>query len=290
MRWLAWTLGEESSTLRSLAANLASHYQSFPHRTNTGKVRPIDNPDPHLKSVQRRILSGLLRPVPLSKAAHGCVPGRSAGSNAAVHLNAPCVAKLDIRNFFPSASYLAVYHLWTRLGFGPDLARVLTLLTTFHGRLPQGAPTSPALANLVLSPVDSELERLSRDLGLKYTRFLDDLTLSGRRAREAISPAVAAVRSVGLSVNRRKLKHGVSGSRAPRIVTGYNVDRRNGPSVPRNYRDAVRAAIHQLAVSPNQDDDDRRVVEASLRGKIAHIRRTNPGAARRLLIQLQDLK
>ena len=281
-RWLAHTLGVPLSTLVSLAATSASHYRPFPV-TRGDKTRLIDNPDRTLKNIQRRIRSKLLVIQPLSDSVHGCVKQRSTLTNASTHLGHPSIASIDIRDFYPNVDFNKVYRLWATLGLGPKLAGILTKLTTTRGRLPQGAPTSDAIANLILSPVDEEIRAVAETLQLSYTRYLDNLDLAGVRSRESIPLAVNALQREGFGVRHRKTFN--AGPGRAHVVTGYNV---NGPrpSVPKAYRMSVRARVHGLILAVQRGDDTTRLLK-SVKGCLAYIRRTNPGDATRLERQLR---
>lgn len=126
---------------------------------------------------------------------------------------------------------------------GDNLADLLTRLTTLEGHLPQGAPTSGALANLILSPLDLILEDIGARLGLVVTRYVDNIDFSGVRTREAILPTIAALQQAGFSVGRKKVFN--AGYRAPHIVTGQLVDGRIA-RLPRRKRANVRANVDEI--------------------------------------------
>ena len=139
--------------------------------------------------MQRQLLDELLAKLPVHDAAHGFVPGRSTVTNAEPHVGAALVVKLDLLNFFPSIHYQRVAGLFRHYGYDEEVADLLAALTTHRprladgtvawpGALPQGAPTSPALANLVCRRLDARLSGLARRSGARYTRYADDLTFS----------------------------------------------------------------------------------------------------------------
>ena len=280
-RWLAFTLGVPVPVLISLAEGSTSHYRPF--RVIRGeKSRLIDNPDRALKEVQRRIRSKLLAIQPLPDFVHGCVKERSTFTNAWPHRDQASIASIDIRDFYPNVDFNKVYRLWGRLGLGPKLARILTKLTTTHGCLPQGAPTSDALANLILRPVDNEIRAVADALNLSLSRYLDNLDLAGFRSRECIPLVIDALHREGFSVRHKKTFN--AGPGRAHIVTGYNV---NGsrPSVPKSYRMRVRARVHHLIVATQRGEVTKQILE-SVKGYLAYIRKSNPGTAVRLERQL----
>jgi hypothetical protein len=188
---------------------------------------------------------------------------------------------MDLRDFFPTAKFKRFFRMFRDdFGFGTDVASVLTSLTTFRGHLPQGAPSSPALANALLTArVDRPIEILASERGVEPTRFIDDFTFSGPRSREMINDVAVLASGVGLPVWRKKSKLKITPNHRPQTVTGLGVNSTRGPSVGRARVDQVRAAIHQLPRVPKLDQPH---AIASIAGRIAHVRQSNKGAAARL--------
>lgn len=279
---LGWKLGIEAKGLEDLARSAARCYRPYLKKRSGKKPRLIANPSPALKCVQRKIYRLLLRPIQFPEHLHGGMKGRSPWTNALQHLARPYVIKLDIRDFFPSITDRQVYVVWQRLGYGLHPAGLLTALTTFRARLPQGAPTSSSLANLVLLDPDSELQQRAAAVGCEFTRFVDDLALSGDRPQGLVEAAVRLLREAGFRVSHRKLVV-MPGSELQEL-TGFSVNSPHGPSVPRYRRSRVRAAIHQLPVI--YDDELAQQQLRSTVGRIEHIARTNPGSASALRRQL----
>ena len=137
----------------------------------------------------------------MHEAAHGFVAGRSIVTNAACHVGRDVVVNLDLKDFFPTLTWLRVRGLFQSLGFSPEASTIFSLLCTeaetdeivLDGqrlyvqrsgrRLPQGSPCSPAITNLVCTRLDQRLSGLARKLGYTYTRYADDLTFSGSPER-----------------------------------------------------------------------------------------------------------
>ena len=281
--WLARTLQTELAQLKTIAKNPQQHYRRFDHRTASGKVRPIAEPDPALKRIQKRIVGEILRSHQMSPCVQGSIPGHSPRTNAALHRGQAVIVRIDIQNFFPSVTNRMVYGIWVEVfGYGRALASLLTKLTTLDGHLPQGTPTSSYLANLVLRTADEEIQTLADVHNLRYTRFVDDMVLSGSRAREVITAVVKEISRAGFKCNRTKLN--VAEPRSQRLVTGYTVDT---ISVPKKERDRLKAAIRQLKRSTTNGDDVAQQV-LSIQGRIAHVAQTNPGSAEKLQQQLSD--
>ena len=173
-------------------------YTRFSIPKRDGSPREVCAPKPQLRWVQRQILYEILEKVPPHEAAHGFVRGRSTVTNAAPHKGAAFVLKFDLENFFPTIHYYRVMGLFASLGYSigngrfqvrddsRQIAPVLARLCVFvedpnawgTGFMPQGAPTSPAISNLVCRGMDARLDGLAREVGGVYTRYADDLTFS----------------------------------------------------------------------------------------------------------------
>lgn len=285
IRGLAWRLDVKRRHLVQIAATAGGRYQEFSMPKASG-FRLIHNPQVELKDIQRRINERLLKPIGFTDCAHGGVKGCSPRTNAALHGAQPCVVQLDVRECFPSMSNKMVYALFhEHLGFGADVSRLLTQLTTYQHSLPQGAPTSTSIANWLLGfEVDSTVLTEARARDIVYTRFVDDLFFSGAEPRPLINQAIAALASAGLRIKRQKLK--IQPHHVRQEVTGLTVNRSRRPSVARYKRARVRAAIHELA---QRDDPEKDELLRSIQGRIAHIKQTNVGEAARLQRQLSRL-
>jgi RNA-directed DNA polymerase len=283
-QWVAWRLGIPLAALRRLAFEPDdTEYHEFFIRRRGQKPRRIDNPSEQLKFVQRRIRTRLLEDLPLPAWMHGCIRGRSPLTNASVHTNQPNVGRVDVKNFFPSVANRAVYAIYRHAGFGPKLAKLLTRLTTRHGHLPQGAPTSDRLATLHLAAVAERLETIFAALDLKPSVFVDDIAFSGIRTREAFRPVIETLRSIGLYVRNGKCEN--AGATKAHSVTGYITNGAVGPKVSRKQRSVIRAVVHRFICACAEQREPIEL-ELSVRGHLAHLRRTNPGEATRLNRQL----
>jgi len=270
---LAWFA--DARGLERTAAGPLRHYRwhvlARPHG-----VRLLAAPKPRLKEVQRRLLRHVLARVPVHDAAHGCVPGRSVRTAVAPHTGSAVVLRMDLAAFFAGISAARVHGLLLGpAGLPEPVAYVLTsLMTTVvpaqvwqqvpapaavealarHRRLgrqlavphvPQGAPTSPALANLVCFRLDRRLAALAASSGAAYTRYVDDLTFSGDlvgrpRFAELVTAIVA---DEGFRVNEAKTSATSAARRQSVLGAVVNVR----PTLPRRDRDALRALLHNCA-------------------------------------------
>jgi RNA-directed DNA polymerase len=271
-RWLAYTLSHPRERLRFLSANAANCYVCRQLNIK-GKDRDITEPFEELKLVQRAIREHLLLPIPLSSIVYSDRRGYSAPKNAAQHRNQPSLASVDIRNCYPSMTNAMVFRVFRKsVKVSDHLAGMLTRLTTLKGHLPQGTPTSGALANLILAPVDCVLEQIAASLGLIVTRYVDNIDFSGIRSREAILPTIAALQAAGFAVRRDKVLN--AGYRRPHVVTGHLVDGRI-VRLPLAKRANVGAAVHELVGRSEQGLPISPKSLNRLRGRLQHLRTHN---------------
>jgi RNA-directed DNA polymerase len=173
-----------------------SHYAQFRVAKKTGGERLISAPHQRLKRTQYWILDNVLKPLKVHDCAHGFVPLRSIKSNAQPHVGQAVVMNIDLKDFFPSVKLPRVKSLFRELGYSPAVATLMALLATQspteevtvdgerlfvatgERALPQGAPTSPGITNLLARSLDRRLLGVAKQLGFSYTRYADDLTFS----------------------------------------------------------------------------------------------------------------
>ncbi len=266
---IAGAMGITISALRFLTFNrpvsTVNHYARFQVPKKTGGVRLISAPMPRLKTAQRWLLENILDRVPAHDAAHGFRPGRSIVSNAKPHVGRDVVVNLDLKDFFPTLTFSRVLGLFKALGYSQAVSTVFALLTTepdietveLDGKtwhvamgprlLPQGAPSSPAITNLICRKLDTRLKGLAESLGFTYTRYADDLTFSGSgQSTELVGRLLGQVRRIiadeGFHVHPDKTRVLRKGRRQE--VTGLVVNER--PNVPRKTLRRFRATLFQI--------------------------------------------
>lgn len=286
IRDLCSRLGYPRERLRAIAADVKPHYLVWwQYNAKKGKRRDFQAPHDELKNIQYRIIAGVLKDYELSDAAHGAVKGRSPRTNAEAHLGADTLVNVDVVNFFPEVSFRQVFAMFRRdFGCSTEVASLLTKLTTFQGRLPTGAPTSPAIANALLTAlVDRPLEAMAKELGVVYTRYIDDLSFSGANARLLINEAGTLLSRLGLKIHRKKKKLKIVRNHEQQIVTGLVINSKHGTSVGRRRIDQIRAQIFQL---PTFHGEERSEQLRSIQGRINHVQQFNSGASTRLQRQL----
>lgn len=278
LRDLERRLGVDRNQLRHLAEDWHSQYSPFqqtkkakPHASilKPLKTRNIDNPSTDLKLVQRKILRQLLLPAGLPYFLFGAVPKRGITDHALEHLGADTVVKLDIKDYYPSITSKHVYQVWSEvLNCSPPIASLLTKLTTFKWHLPQGAPTSPTLANLYLASICRPMLDECSKTEVKVTAWVDDLTFSGRDARSVIQIVRQTLAARGLKLSASKTE--ILGGRKAKLVTGIRLGSKQ-LRAPTNKLREIRAGIHNVKIG-RFTDRGREADIVSLRGQIAHIK------------------
>lgn len=283
----------------------------------SGPPRLLEAPKPILKRIQRQILREILDPVPLHQAAHGFRKGRSCLTAAERHAGEAAVLSLDIRDFFHSIPARSVHGLFRSLGYPWAVARHLTglcstatpgwlfeapepighpvprsqaLLRRRH--LPQGAPTSPALANLCAWRLDCRLQGLARALDARYTRYADDLAFSGdrdfaRRLDGLLTTIARICGEQGFALHPGKTRIMRRGGR--QWLTGLVINQHI--NLPREGFDRLKATLHNcLRHGPaGQNREHHPDFRAHLDGRITWLETVNPRKGHRLRLLFQQI-
>jgi len=319
LEWLA----DAKRYLRRSKSPLLEHY----HRTwlpkRSGGFRLIEVPKPRIKAVQRRVLRCILNAIPTHTCAEGFVRGRSALSHALRHTGRAAVLCLDLEDFFTSISHARVFHVFRAAGYPGPVARVLAGICTtalppaefarcprpnneselaryqrlrksaLSQHLPQGAPTSPALANLCALGLDRRLAAAAASVGAEYSRYADDLAFSGdapfaRRISNFSTLAGGIALDEGFVVNFRKTRIMRRASR--QRVCGLVVNEH--PNLPRPDYDRLKALLTncQRHGPTTQNRDGHTDFRAHLQGRVAWVEAVAParGAKLRALFEAID--
>ena len=318
LAWIADARGLE----RTVEEQRLRHYWYATLPRRGGPARVIERPKQRLKAIQRRILHEVLDWIPAHDSAHGFTRGRSVSSHASAHTHQFAIMRLDLEDFFASIAAGRAYGIFRAAGYPESVAYSLTALATnvvpaavwhtiprpadpsqieAHHRLgrrlatphlPQGAPTSPALANLAAFSLDRRLTGLAASLDLSYSRYADDLTFSGSarllRAANTLRHAVAAIaREEGFTINDRK---SLLATRAGRLqVCGVVVNEHL--NVSRLEYDTLKAIIHNVAAygPATQNRDCVPNFRAHLLGRISWVQSLNAQRGEKLLRQFAEI-
>ena len=278
------------------------HYRSFWLPKRTGGWRLVEAPLYLLKGVQRRLLRDVLDRVVPHPAACAFRRSRSVVDYAGAHVNKAVVLHLDLRNFFPSIPASRVHAMLTTLGYPAEVARLITGLCTSTAphrlcrqheggmlysspHLPQGAPTSPALANLAAFRLDCRLTAAAESVGATYTRYADDLAFSGdstfaRGISRFQSLVWKIVHEEKFEVNHRKTRvmHQSVRQRLCGLVVNehLNLDRRSYDTLKAILTNCVRHGLE------TQNREQHPHFREHLYGRVAYVEQINPARGVRL--------
>ena len=283
-------------------------YELLPKRS--GGWRLLEVPHPWLRALQRRVLDELVSHVPPHEAACAYVRGRSVVDHARAHAGQAVLLKFDLQDFFATVRAARVHASFVELGLSPAVARELMALCTTatpepvlerlrnegglswtqatrlrDAHLPQGAPTSAALANLCAFRLDVRIAGLARALGARYTRYADDIVLSGDRHLLGCADRIEAriggfALDEGFALNHRKTRRASRGRRQQVC----NIMVNSAPNLPRDEFDRLKAVLHRCATRgpSSQNRDGVSHWEQHLRGRVAWAAQLNASKARRL--------
>jgi hypothetical protein len=253
-QWLPFLLGVSPKLVGAMTVRSRRYYRRFRLPKKAGGYREIVTPRRFLKTIQRWLLCHVLPALPRTEHVHGFVEGRGIFSNARRHLEGRNLLALDVQDFFPSVKQSSVETLLSEhLPFPGPVARQLAGLTTLAGALPQGAPTSPALANAAFHGADLQLGDLAEEWKCIYTRYADDIAFSGDRpfTGNDISQVESIVSAAGFALHREKSRIVGPGSR--QVVAGVVVNEAGLP--PRASRRRWRAMFHRANRFPREFAD-----------------------------------
>jgi RNA-directed DNA polymerase len=265
-------------------------YKTYKTPKKHGGSREINVPETRLMIVQKKLNSSLqmyyslLRPEYVFGFVHSCDGKPNIVANAAIHTGKRYILNLDLRNFFPSISGKRVYLLFrsSLFDYTNRMAAIISLLVTYRGNLPVGAPTSPVVSNFVCLPMDMELNRHCKANGLVYSRYADDITVSSDEpfSRSDIAAIICIAQRHGFKINFDKFR--LCSFRSQQSVTGLVVNEKI--NIDRRKLKRLRAAIHDLSMNGvfeaachyyHTDHADQALLQrfiASLNGKIAFVR------------------
>jgi RNA-directed DNA polymerase len=234
-------------------------YVKFNVKKASGGTREIASPSTALKIIQRKLADVLTAAYTPKGSTHGFVPKRSILSNAQVHLGARFVLNVDLKDFFPSINFGRVRGLFIAKPYEltPEAATVLAQICCVDNALPQGAPTSPIVSNMICGRLDGQLQKLAQRYNCLYTRYADDLTFSTRTSSfpkslargektEAGESVVAAgeletiISENGFQINLSKTR--LQTRKRRQEVTGLTIN--VFPNVRRKYMSQIRAMLH----------------------------------------------
>ncbi|MBC8233971.1 reverse transcriptase-like protein [bacterium] len=286
---LAEKLDESPEYFKSISKRIPKLYYSPTKRKKPkGGVRKTNEPINKLKSLQSKILRNILESVPLNSCIHGYRKNHSPLTNAKPHVGKKFLLKLDIKDFFPSIHYKRVEKLFSDLGCSLEVSRMLTQLTTFQHYLPQGAPTSPYISNLIPANVDKQLQKICRRNNLPpHKRYGDDITISGNKNFSKLIPEIEnTIKQNGFKISKKEFLT----PKDRKVVTGLIVNTK--VNVPKEKVRKVCAIIHNcIKYGPDsQNREGKPNFKDSLRGHVEYIRSINPPLGDKLMQEFNKIE
>jgi hypothetical protein len=278
---LLCVLAGEASAARDAprGTRFDDRYRVYTVPKRSGGTRTITVPDNALKSLQRKLLAGAFEPIPLHDAAHGFRAGRSIVTNASAHVGRKLIVNVDIKGFFPNTRYQSVLSACCKVDGGAISAPAALLLADiccFDGALPTGAPTSPAIGNIVLRRADRAIAAAAAKHGVSYTRYADDLTFSDDGSAKRILPFVRRVLGdCGYEIDDKKTHLYRRGRQ--QLVTNLVVNER--PNLRRSDRRRLRAAVDHRCRGHDVRWHGKEMDDAALQGRLALLAMVDAGEA-----------
>jgi RNA-directed DNA polymerase len=239
--------------VRYLCARATYLYKTYDLPKVGGSFRTIAQPSRELKAVQSWILRNILDKLSSSSCSKGFEKGTSILDNARPHIGSNYVLTIDLENFFPNVEASNVFGVFSSIGYNKEMCILLTNLCVYKGGLPQGAPTSPKLSNLVCAKLDARIQGYAGPKGIVYTRYADDMTFSARTAqkiqktKQFIGTIIA---DEGFKINCSKTK--VCGTKRQKKVTGLIVSE-NRVGIGREKLREIRYKLHHLFTGRSTD-------------------------------------
>lgn len=228
-------------------------YKVYEIPKKNGKKRSIAQPNRELKALQAWILRNILDKLSASEHSKGFETGTSILDNASPHVGSNYVLTIDLEDFFPNVQASNIYSIFNSIGYSKKISSLLTNICTFKGGLPQGAPSSPKLANLACAKLDSRIHGYAGPKGIIYTRYADDMTLSGQTPQKIYKTKQfigTVISDEGFTINKSKTR--ISGTQRQKRITGLIVSENHAGIGRIKYRE-IRSKIHYLFRNKHTD-------------------------------------
>ncbi|HRB15460.1 MAG TPA: reverse transcriptase family protein [Nitrospira sp.] len=285
---LAFYLEVSQGTLFRLSRTASHFYRQKDEPKSDGGVRTYLIPSGELKRVQSLIHKKVLLFAPFHKAIHGYRRKRGQVTAALPHVEKPMLLTADIEKFFPNIRPSMVYDAFRQVGISDSVSRLLVDLCTHNNQLPQGAPTSPLISNLIWSRPARRIQGFADQQHFDLTILGDDAFVSGApRAKKFKNLVRRIIQEEGFSVNERKTRALPSTGR--QVTAGLVVNKK--PNVKKEYKRALRKMLHSCASNECSDvmSSEIKVNKASLAGKIAFVKHINPAQGQRFQAEFERI-
>lgn len=241
---LSLLLGRNETYLNSVVHGAESHYRDFKLKKRNGGFRNISVPYPALLECQKWIYKNILTKVDISFYAHGFAKKKSIVTNAKIHLNQEHLLKMDLKDFFPSIKKGRVIAMFCELGYSTEVSFYLASICCENDCLPQGAPTSPSISNIISKRLDNRLFALCKKFDIKYTRYADDLAFSSANIPVRFIDYVKDIISTeSFEINDSKTQ--LHKGKGKRIITGVAVNEKIAKA-PKSYKRKLFQSLHYV--------------------------------------------
>ena len=273
-------LGFPAKTLYGLSNNLDKHYRNTFIPKHDGSKRKLSVPDTILKKVQRSISDNILSHYTISRYATAYTAGSSVQKNASLHVGKQKILKLDIDGFFDHITYSKVKDIvFCKENYSEQIRILLTMLCYYKESLPQGAPTSPAITNIIMYDFDEKIGKYCAENNISYTRYCDDMTFSGDFDEKLVIAFVKdELRKLGLFLKKRKTA--VIKNTKRQTVMGIVVNEKIG--LTKDYKNKIRQEIYYIKkygldghLSKISEPNKQHYLN-SLKGRVAFVVQTIP--------------
>lgn len=274
-------LGFSGKTLYSVSNHINRHYRAAQMPKGNGEVRKLHVPDDLLMTIQRAINTKLLSLEETSRFAMAYKTGTSTKANAEPHIGQPMILKIDIRHFFDHLIFpLIKEKAFPATRYSEQNRMLLTFLCTYKDALPQGAPTSPAISNIIMREFDDYVGAWCNERNIVYTRYCDDMTFSGEfDPKPVIDLVKKQLKRLGLYLNDKKTVVVRKGQR--QSVTGIVVNEKLSVSI--EYKKRIRQEMHYCMkygiadhLTKTGEKESEEVYVAKLLGRINYVLSVEP--------------
>jgi RNA-directed DNA polymerase len=240
---LSALVGYDKNYLKRAALSTKFFYREFKILKKNGKFRIISEPLPSLKEIQHWILNEILYKINVSKYAKAYIPGRTIKEHIRFHKNKHIVLTVDIKDFFGSIKMKSVEDVFKELGYSEFIYNLLAKLCCLRNSLPQGAPTSPYLSNIICEEMDNEIAAYCMGGEIKFSRYADDMAFSGEFDHIMLERELRKIlKKHGFTINKSKTR--LMKQNQPQIIAGVLVNKKF--QVPRKQRDELRQAVYYI--------------------------------------------
>jgi len=240
---LSALVGYNKNYIKRAALSTPNFYKKYQAKKKNGKMRDLAEPLPSLKEIQHWILENILYKLEVSKFAKAYIPKKTIKEHFIFHKGQEIVLTMDLKNFFGSVNLGTVEQVFIHAGYSKLISNLLAKLCTLNQVLPQGAPTSPCLSNIIFFNLDKQISKYCINRKIWYTRYADDMTFSGDfDTDELIEFIKNTVESQDLNINEEKTL--IMKRNQPQIVCGIIVN--DKIQVPKEKRNELRQAVYYI--------------------------------------------